>query len=134
MLGVLRAPAAGGAVERVDRPPLVRRDDAARLHDGLCRERIFGEHAKVHLAGVGRADVVSLLLVLPDVAVDVGARRHRLRLERFELTECGGIELVRDDAPQVILERQFVYDGEGAAAVAKNLQRAAVGARLDFER
>ena len=66
--------------------------------------------------------------------MDVGARRHRLCLERFELTECGGIELVRDDAPQVILERQFVHDGEGAAAVAKNLQRAAIGARLDFER
>ena len=73
-------------------------------------------------------------LYWPDVAVDVGARRHRLRFERFELTERRGIELVRDDAPQVILEWQFVYDGEGAAAVAKNLQRAAVGARLDFER
>ena len=39
-----------------------------------------------------------------------------------------------DDAPQVILERQFVDDGEGAAAVAENLQRAAIGTRLDLER
>ena len=94
MLGVLGASAAGGAVERVDRLAIVGRDDAARLHDGLCRERMFGEHAKVDLARVGRADVVALLPVLPDVALDVGARRHRLRFERFELTECRGIQLV----------------------------------------
>ena len=112
---VLGAAAARGAVERVDRLAVVGGDDAARLGDGLRRERILGARAEVHLARVGGADVVALVLELPEVALDVGARRDRLRLERLELAEGGGTELVGHDAAQVVLERQFVDDGQRVA-------------------
>ena len=68
------------------------------------------------------------------VALDVSPRCHGLRLEGFELSECRGIELVGDDAEQVGLERQFVDDGERAAAVTEDLQCAAVGTGLNLEK
>ena len=89
VLRVLGSAAARGAVERVDRLAVVGGDDAARFGDGLGGERIFGARAEVHLARVGGADVVALVLELPHVSLDVGARRDGLRLERLELAEGG---------------------------------------------
>ena len=66
--------------------------------------------------------------------MDVGARRHRLRLERLELSEGRGVELVGDDAAQILFERQLVDDGEGPARVAEDLERAAIRACVDLER
>ena len=128
-LGVFGPAAARRAVERVDRLAVVGRDDAARLDDRLGRQRIFGQRAEVHLARVGRADVVALVPVLPEVPLDVGARRDGLRLQRLDLSERRRVELVRDDAAQVLLERQLVDDRQRAARVAEHFERAAIGAR-----
>ena len=95
VLGVFGPAAAGGTVERVDRLAVVGRDDAARVDDGLRRQRIFGLRAEVDLARVGRADVVALPAELPEVALDVGPRRDRLRLQRLDLSEGRRVELVR---------------------------------------
>jgi hypothetical protein len=132
--GILGPAAAGGAVQRVDRLALVSGHDAARVHDRLRGHRIFRQRAEVHLARVRRADVVAFVLVLPQVALDVGPGGHGLGLQRLDLAKRGRVELVGDDAPQVVLERQLVDDRQSVPDVAEYLERSAVGARLDLER
>src|SRR3954463_13886853 len=96
LLRILRPPAARRAVERVDRLAVVGCHYSARLDAGLRRQRILRARAEVHLAGVGGANVVAFVGVLTEIALDVGARRDRLRLQRLELPERRRTELVRD--------------------------------------
>jgi hypothetical protein len=134
VLGVLRPSTARGAVQRVDRLAVVGGHDAARVEHGLRRERIFRPHAEVHLARVRRADVVAFVLVLSQVALDVGARRHGLRLQRLDLSEGRRIQLVRHHAAQVVFDRQFVDGRQGAPAVGEHLEGAAIRAVVHLDR
>ncbi len=104
---------------------------AARGRDRLVGARVLVLHAAVDLAARRGADVEALGVELAEVARRVGARRHRLRLERFELGVGGGAELPRHDAAQVLLERHLVDDVEGAAVVEVDEDAAAVTVAAD---
>ena len=68
---------------------------------------------------------------LAPVPQGVGARRHGLGLQRLDLREGLGRQLVGDHAPQVVLEVDDVHDGERAAVARPHLEVAAVGRRVD---
>ena len=87
LVHVLGVPAAGRAVESVDRLAAMEQQLAGGLGQRLVGQRILVLHAAVHLAARRGADVVALLAELAEVAHGVGARRHRLSLQRLELIE-----------------------------------------------
>ena len=63
----------------------------------------------------------------------VGARRDRLRLQRLDLREGLGRELVRDHAPQVVLQVDDVHDREPALLGGADLEEAPVGRRVRLQ-
>ncbi len=125
---VLGVAAAGRAVEGVHQPPVVQQHLARGLADRPVAQRVLDLHAAVDLAAGRGADVVALAGELAQVAQGVGARRHRLGLERLQVVEHLGPHLARHDAAQVVLEVDLVDQVERAAAVEVDQDAAAVAA------
>ena len=95
---------------------------------------MLGALPLVDLAGGGGAEVVALGAVLAPVPERVGARRHRLGLERLDLGERRGRQLVRHHAPEVVFEIDHVDQGEGSAVRGPHLQVAAIARLVGGER
>ena len=122
--------AAGRRVERVDGPAPPGGHDPPRLRDRAVGEGVLRGLPAVDLAGGRRADVVALRGVVAEVRERVGARRDRLRLERLDLREGLGRQLVRDHAPEVVLEVDDVHDGQRRRLGGPHLEEPPVACRV----
>ena len=83
-LDVLGVAAAGRAVERLGDLAVVEHDLAARLGHRAIRQRVLRAHSAVGLAARRGAEVEPFVDEAAELAHGVGARRHRLRLERLQ--------------------------------------------------
>ena len=124
---------AGRRVVGVNGPAAPRGDDPPRILDRAVGQGVLRGLPPVDLAGGCRADVVALRGVVAEVGERVGPRRNRLRLERLDLREGLGRELVRDDAPQVVLQVDDVDDREPALLGGPDLEEAPVGCRVRLQ-
>jgi hypothetical protein len=125
--------AAGRRVERIDQLALVGRHPPLGLVYRLAGQRMLAREPTVDLAGGGRAQVVALGGKLPLVPEGIGPRRHRLGFQGFELGKDLRRQLVRHDPLQVVLQAHDIDDDERPAVARPNLDRAAIGVRVDRE-
>ena len=116
-LDVLRVAAARSAVERLGDLAVVEHDLAAGLGHRAIRQRVLRAHSAVSLAARRRAEVEPFVDEAAELAHGVGARRHRLRLERIQAVVELGAHLDRHHAAQIVLERQLVDQVEQPAIV-----------------
>src|SRR5262249_25154304 len=82
---------------------------------------------------VARANVIRLVFVLAHVSHDVGAGRNSLRLQRLDLCERGGTQLVWDDTQKVLLLWKLIHDCESIPRVAEHFDCSSIRAVLEFD-
>ena len=134
VLRIFGASAAGRTIERVDWLTIVCGHCAACFHHSLRGERLLTSGAHIDLTRVACADIVVLIFVLTHVAHDVRTCCDGLRFQRFQFGERRRTELVGNNSLQVLLERQFIDNGERVPRISEHFKNAAVALAFELDR
>src|SRR5262249_61547229 len=89
--------------------------------------------ALMHVARVTCTNVITLVLVLPEVANNVRTGSDSLRLKRFDLAKRHRIQFVGYDAKQIFFHRKLVHYCQRVSGVYEYLNFSTIASIIELD-